>query len=144
MHVRVGWLALRGGGGRERERESGEFCPIDRKKYRVLSRWKYTGREASPRIFVRSLPLLCMRHYYFDRPLFRSNHVATEPTRNGKKPRDADRVAPRIRVVRDWSATVSSGKEKKRKNNLTSSTDRLSTLGMFRSSKHGGRLFHET
>lgn len=131
------------GRGRERERENPANFARSIEKNTVYCRGE-SIREASPRIFVRSLPLLCMRHYYFDRPLFRSNHVATEPTRNGKKPRDADRVAPRIRVVRDWSATVSSGKEKKRKNNLTSSTDRLSTLGMFRSSKHGGRLFHET
>lgn len=41
----------------------------------------------------------------------------------------------------DSSATVSSGKEEEEKNDLTSSTNRLSTLGMFRSSKHGGPLF---
>lgn len=75
----------------------------------------------------RSLPLLCMRHYYFES----RSHAKTVKNRE-------------MRIVLEFgdsSATVSSGKEEEEKNDLTSSTDRLSTLGMFRSSKHGGPLF---
>lgn len=72
--------------------------------------------------------------------LFRPPSLPFESRSPHETVKNRDRVAPRIRVVRDSSATVSSGKEKKKKN-LTSSTDRLSTLGMFRSSKHGGRVF---
>lgn len=67
--------------------------------------------------------------------LFRPPSLLFESRSPHETVKNRDRVAPRIRVVRDSSATVSSGKEKKKKN-LTSSTDRLSTLGMFRSSKH--------
>lgn len=67
--------------------------------------------------------------------LFRPPSLPFESRSPHETVKNRDRVAPRIRVVRDSSATVSSGKEKKKKN-LTSSTDRLSTLGMFRSSKH--------
>lgn len=87
---------------------------------------------------------------YVHAPLFstsssplRSNHVAIGPTRNGKNremrivvaPHEFGSCAigaPRFRLVKK--------KKKKKENNLTSSTGRLSTLGMSRSS-NGGRLF---